>query len=411
MAEQFDLAEGVIKLVGDPKAWKLALDGMEKDVVAHEQKVTSLTWKAAQLRAEGIRKIAERANAAVRKFMDTGKYGAPAAALLARERDLKVTQEITYQQNAAKHGRPVADYLEAKRDQKEEKRNQKLVDAFKYGRVGGAIVGGARSFNEKVGAATPAAAAGVAMGAGIAGLVAAASPLAINTLTESLSLLSATIGRDFTPIIVELAMTVQSAVKWWTALDKGIKDNIVQTAKFVAIAGAAVLAVGAITKVVGILAGLGMGPLGWAFLGGTAAAGLMGKGAPGIKEQIAEQDQIMANLEAQRKALNFDPKGKPDLKDMLMPVDKRERDAELGRRLDVVRGRRDALKKQEGDSGMLGSFGPSSFSSLQDFYRKMLLDTTGGSEIQAEQLKVQAETRDAVVELVKVTKEKKGIVP
>jgi hypothetical protein len=364
--DSFELGEGIITLKGDPKAWKLALDDMEKDVVAHEQKVTSLTWKAAQLRAEGIRKIAERANAAVRKFMDTGKYGAPAAALLAREREVKVTQEITYQQNAAKHGRPVADYLEAKRDQKEEKRNQKLVDAFKYGRVGGAIVGGARSFNERVQAAQPAGAAGVAVGAAGIGLAAAASPLAYSTLTESMTLLAATVGRDLQPALLNFAFKLQDISNWWGKLAPETKRTAANLTEVAATAGAVTVGLGLLTKGLSFLGRLG--PLG---IGAGIFAGLAT--ARGQSEEFQPEGDA-----AKRKALIQEYntlqdhiKGMRDGDEVMAGLARREF---LARKLGVNpradNKMADAVGAIGEKSGKLGSFGPSSFSSSASFSGK-----------------------------------------
>jgi hypothetical protein len=226
------------------------------------------------------------------------------------------------------------------------------------------------------------------------GLVAAASPLAVNTLTESLSLLSAEIGKSFTPVIVDLAMTIQGAVKWWRQLDPAIKENVVQVGKFVAVAGGAVLALGAITKVVGVLAGLGLGPIGWAVLGGAA---LLSTG---------RETPMMVNAKGE-KVVDWKAEGKH----LQERADQTRKGVvgQVGIAGEAVAKRMLGKKKAEADAGgMLGSFGPSSMGSLQDFARKMMVDATSGSEIQSQELKIQTEMRDGVIEMVKIMKEKQG---
>src|SRR5690349_17076318 len=85
-ADRFDLAEGIVKLVGNATDFQNTLDDLEKEVQDHETKVTSITWKAAQIRAEKIKQVAERSNREVRRFQEQGLYGNRTALLLEQQR-------------------------------------------------------------------------------------------------------------------------------------------------------------------------------------------------------------------------------------------------------------------------------------------------------------------------------------
>jgi hypothetical protein len=95
---------------------------------------------------------------------------------------------------------------------------------------------------------------GVAAGAGAVGLASSASPQAADTLSGSIKLTSAIIGKDFLPILAELAFTIQDLGQWWKGLDDGLKKNIVTTTKMVATAGAAGVAIAGIGAALSMLA-------------------------------------------------------------------------------------------------------------------------------------------------------------
>lgn len=360
MAERYDMGEGVVKLTGNAGEFEKTIAEMDASHAKLQERLAAREAVAAKRSAAGWASASTHASSRIQQWALTNR-------------------PISF-----------AGAFESKRERTDDRRTQRLIEAIKTSK--GALAGAGRSFQEKVQQAQPAGAVGAAVGGGILGLVSAASPLAINTLTESLSLLAATIGRDFQPMILELSFTIQRAVKWWSELDSGVKENIVSVAKFVAIAGAAALALGAITRVAATLAALGMGPIGWAAVGiGAAGIGNFGGGGEG-----KEEPNLAQNI------LGF-------VKDLGIPMAFNKKQADLVNKVLEV------PKK----GGELGTFGPSSMGSLQDFYRKMLVESTGGSSLEAKKMQIQAETRDAAVrqaaageELVKIVKEKKGgVVP
>jgi hypothetical protein len=411
VANTFELAEAVVKLTGNPAGWNATLNQMEQDVVAHEAKVTSIAYRSAQTRAEGIRKINERAQQKVLLMQETFKYGAGIAKFRANERWVKEGKDLDREQNAAKFGRGVANFIESRREQKEERRTQRLIDAYRFGKVGGAVVGGMRTFKDSMEGTRPAALTGMAMGAGAIGMAGAASPFAMNTFTESLTLAAARIGKDFTPALIELSFTVQRASAWWETLDKGIKKNVVELTKFVAVSGAMLLALGGLARVGAIIAGLAtMNPLllGAGLVAGAGVLASMRSGPTAKDELQANEAQIKA-LEDRKKAL--DPNRKELQFGDMLGAGRANQLGEVDAKLKGLRDAQVGIKKRADaeNSGLFGSMGPSSFSSLQDFYKKVLLDTTGGSEINAKILEIQAQQ---LVELVEIRKQgnKPGVV-
>lgn len=78
---------------------------------------------------------------------------------------------------------------------------------------------------------------------GAYGLVSAASPDAINTLTGSFRLLAAEVGQSLIPAVVIVSAKVQQLAQWWRELDPNIKSTIASFAMWTA-AGFGVVMVG-----------------------------------------------------------------------------------------------------------------------------------------------------------------------
>jgi hypothetical protein len=182
--------------------------------------------------------------------------------------------------------------------------------------------------------------------------------------------------------------------------------------KFVAVSGAMLLALGGIARVGAIIAGLAtMNPLllGAGLLTGAGVMAAMRSG-PSAKDELEANERQIKALEDRKKAL--DPNRKEvQFGDMIgagRAAQLNEVDAKIKRLRDAQPGIKKRVDAE--NDGLFGSMGPSSFSSLQEFYRKVLLDTTGGSEIQSQILKIQAEQLQELIGLRKDIEKKPGVV-
>lgn len=400
----FNLAEGVVVFKGDFNQFEQDIQKAEKQVAGLTKALNDGSMRMAATAANAINKEMAKASLATKRMMDEirlGKMGVlmrDAAAGLQR-----------FQQNARMVGM-----------------------------------------------------AGMAAGGAAIGAASVASPLAGDTLQGSMKLLTATVGRDFIPLVMKLSFTLQGAARWWKELDPAIKSTTAEVVKMVAMAGAASLAFLGLAKVLSfvkahpimsaIAGGVGIGTLinesvnkagekqfagGQADINGISWKDVLNDGRMAELRAMgpnagaaAEKDwrQKKAEYEAAANESNNYQKGFGG--GIISGLD-RASDFDGSRQKALIE---DATRKQaewtkaemrwkgiagdapkdgtvgdnkgkgaeaaaKGNRNLLGSFGPSSYSSLGDFYRQMNLATTGGSELEAELQKIQEQTRDEIIKM------------
>lgn len=383
---------------------------------------------------------------------DFAQYEADIAKAEEKLESLKKADMTGQFKMAAYAAKGVNDQLE-----KAQKNARRMVDEIKYGKLGLLMrdaSAGFQRFQERMQAFGK---FGVGVGAAAVGAGAIASPLAADTLAGSMKLLSVTIGRDFVPLIKELSHTIQTAARWWDNLDSKIKENVVTTTKLVAVAGAAALALSAITKGLMFLANNPLVAIGGAAVGvGAAIANVdqnknveeaqrkifsttekqalnsdMGMRLSLLKPEVAKQEALQYMKEREMganaakraydeiagnsflsgasritSALGLPSREESARENMVEQGQKFEEAKFLANKFGGAnlkeRGKMPEDKKK--DDMLLGSVGPSSYSSLQDFYRQMNLATTGTSQLEAEIQKRQAEAdqkfRDAQLKVL-----------
>lgn len=294
---------------------------------------------------------------------------------------------------------------------------------------------------------------GMGVGASAIGAASVASPLAADTLTGSFKLLTASIGRDFVPLVKDLSYTLQMAAEKWRNLDGAVKENIVSMVKMTAVAGTAALAVSGIMKALSflaanplVLAGAGVGLAAAAgenrlerqrtqvqevkdAINATsekeAATGWQRSNLEAMKPEDAKRESI-ALFEAKRQEYNKAVmqhtesstgfrglansfKGNTEEEDALKKVlitGREFAEARINAKkfagIDMPGGEQSADKKP---NMLMGATGPSSYSSLNDFYRSMNLETTSGSQLEAkikqEQIQADMEFRNASLQTLK----------
>lgn len=131
---------------------------------------------------------------------------------------------------------------------------RRLMNEVQYGRLGARWREAAPALRDFGRGALRAGTAGVALGGAAIGAAGSASPLAADTLDKSFKLFSATVGQTFIPLIMDLSYTLQDAARWWKGLDQTVKANIANVTKFVAVTGAATLAIAGISTVLSFIA-------------------------------------------------------------------------------------------------------------------------------------------------------------
>lgn len=402
----FNLAEGVVVFKGDFNQFEQDIQKAEKQVAGLTKALNDGSMRMAATAANAINKEMAKASLATKRMMDEirlGKMGVlmrDAAAGLQR-----------FQQNARMVGM-----------------------------------------------------AGMAAGGAAIGAASVASPLAGDTLQGSMKLLTATVGRDFIPLVMKLSFTLQGAARWWKELDPAIKSTTAEVVKMVAMAGAASLAFLGLAKVLSFVKahpimtamglGAGIGTLvnernnaagakqfagGQADINGIAWKDVLNDGRMAELRSMgagagaaAEKDwrQKKAEYEAAATESNNYQKGwlggggwkagvqrnndwdGSTQKELIEKATRAQAewtksemrwkgiagDAPKDATVGDSRGK-GAEAAAKGNRNLLGSFGPSSYSSLGDFYRQMNLATTGGSELESELQKIQEQTRDEIIKM------------
>jgi hypothetical protein len=281
-----------------------------------------------------------------------------------------------------------------------------------------------------------------AAGAGATALGASASPLASNTLSQSLENARAKIGSDFIPLIAEVSARIQQAGNAWRSMNEETRKNISNTVRMVAIAGAAGLAFAGIAKYLALIA---RSPLALA-AGGAALlvmnqldqsatnrdkftnVGLASKDSvmsderseqlkkmnPGKARNTAQADYQGALLDYQLKKIDFDA-NEGGFRDTMENVgkwattwggktygpqketaqEKRARELALAKqtlneakiRADELGGTTDPLPDMP-EKAKRGSLGPASFAGVADLNKKIQLAAGGGSPLENETNKI-----------------------
>ena len=363
------------------------------------------------------------------------------------------------------------------------KNAKRMMDEIRYGKMGvmfrdaGVML---QKFQQRMQALG---AVGMGVGAAAVGAASVASPLAADTLQGSMKLLTATIGRDFVPMVMQLSFALQDAARWWKELDPAIRGATAETVKMVAVAGSAAVALAGVGRVLSfiaahpIVAAAGVG----VFAGEKINARLNEAGnrqAAGVHGLANNGDLVEAERLAAKDARTEFFKNRKDgvelaRLDLLRAVNTRNEAVEKNnnyqkgwfggggfiggaqRGLDWTGGKQEALMKAvenasieqvkaqarfnevlkanrqnpaapnrhlldmvggaafgglEGGKkgGALGSMGPSSYSSLQDFYRTFNVNATSGSSLEAQTLQIQTEMRDGILKMNQTLDQKLG---
>lgn len=98
-----------------------------------------------------------------------------------------------------------------------------------------------------------------ALSATIMSTVSAGAPAAYDTLTQSLSLLSAQIGQALMPVVLQAADYIQDLADWFGNLDEATKEQIGSIAKWAAISLGAVMVAGQLATAIKLVVAAGMG--------------------------------------------------------------------------------------------------------------------------------------------------------
>lgn len=363
------------------------------------------------------------------------------------------------------------------------KNAKRMMDEIRYGKMGvmfrdaGVMLQKFQQRMQMMGAA------GAGIGAAAIGAASVASPLAADTLQGSIKLLTATVGREFVPMVMQLSYALQDAAKWWRELDPAVRGATAETVKMVGAAGAAAVGVAGLVKILSML-----GPVGIAAGVGVFAGEMMNKKVNDRQDKLAAGVHGLANnpdlVEAEKlaakdgrteffknrkdgielarldllRAVNTrneavgksndyqkglfggggfvagaqrvwdgfgGDKGDSLLKDVeKASIDQVKAQARLNavlkangqdpaapnrHLLDMVGGAAQAGLQGGKDGGhALGSMGPSSYSSLQDFYRTFNVNATSGSSLEAQTLQIQTQMRDEIVKMNQTLDQKLG---
>lgn len=358
---------------------------------------------------------------------------------------------------AAYAAKGVNDQLE-----KAQKNARRMVEEVKYGKLGLLMRDAAAGFQKFQARMQAFGKVGVGMGAAALGAASVASPLAADTLSGSMKLLTASIGKDFMPMAAQAAAVLQEAARAWNGLNQSVKDSITETVKMTAVAGAGALALVGVGRALSFIAahpilsaigaGVGIGSFINARndrMGNQQFQGLQ-KEIGGIKISEVLEDGMMRNLRAMPKEealheaekqfksawndytkkaeasnnyqkgwfgggweagvqLNNDFDGSTQ-KNLIQQASEAQATLEKTKLRWAslkddprVAGGGDALESiaagataggAKGKGYLAGSMGPSSYSSLTDFYRQMNLATTGTSPLESETIKLQREANE-----------------
>lgn len=427
-----------LNLIANEKVW-------QKQKLAQErQQERDENWLAKQEAREAKKIQRESASARTRQERDENWLA---------KREAKDAQKRQRDIAAADAKQKKEETATAKQEEKDARQRRKAAGQYIASGMQGMAMGGA---------------AGMGLGASAIGAAGIASPLAADTLQGSMKLLTATIGRDFVPMVMQLSFALQDAAKWWKELDPAIKHATAETIKMVAVAGTAAVALAGVGKVLNFIAshplaaGVGIGLGGGAFVANQIVERRdkemekVHKDFAGIDKQDVLNDGRMQNLrampdggkkqaqkefeeawekfetsrkkladfqknagltgvdwlhggEGEKGAINKVAHNQAELekaKIRLAAIDK----AALpnGNLLDMVRGAGAGAVGNEGGRRALGSMGPSSYSSLQDFYRTFNVNATSGSSLEAQTLQIQTEMRDGILRMNQTLDQKLG---
>lgn len=341
---------------------------------------------------------------------------------------------------------------------------KRMMDEVKYGKMGlmfRDLQQGMSKFQDRMRSfAVPA----LALGGAAMGAASVASPLAADTMGGSIKLLTATIGREFVPMMARAVAIVQEGVFAWRNMSQATKDSIAETVKMTAVAGAGALALAGVTKAFSLimahpfLAAAGGGML----LGGMLNSKLNKAGDEQINaadKRFKESDFSFVREDGRTQQLKQRPDGLEiqradynrawnvynEAVDNLQNYQKGWlgggsflgglqrgldwtggkqsqliKEAEAARiqvekhkiRFDELSAPQDRLVNNKllsgvgagaaggagaGQKFLMGSMGPSSYTSLQDFYRQLNLNTTGTSQLESETLKLQREANEIFI--------------